>query len=74
MKKCLSNVGVGVGVGGGVGEEEYEIEQMEKRRQSSSPYVLISPEVRTTFCIDDALQIQIVSVSFPRNILDVLSF
>lgn len=67
VKKCLSNVGGGGGFGGEGGEEDYEIE----RRHSSCPYMLMSPEVRITYCIDDALQIFVISVSFPRNVLHV---
>ena len=63
VKKCLSNVGVG----GGVDEEEIEIDIIEKQRQSSGPYVFMSPEVRTTICKDDALQIHIISVLSRRN-------
>lgn len=70
VKKCLSNVGVGVGVGGGVEEEEIETEIIEKQTQSNSPYVFMSPEVSTTICKDDALQIHVISVLFRRNVLD----
>ena len=45
VKKCLSNVGA-AGGGGGVGEEENKVEVVEKQRQSSGPYVFMSPEVR----------------------------
>jgi hypothetical protein len=69
VKKCLSNVGVGGGGGVGVDEEENEIEKIEKQRQSS-PYVFMSPEVRTTICKYDALQIHIITVLFLRNVLD----
>lgn len=67
VKKCLSNVGGG---GGGADEEGNETNIKEKQRQSSSPYVFMSPEVRTTVCKDDALQIHIASIIFRRNILD----
>jgi hypothetical protein len=67
VKKCLSNVGVGGG--GRVDEEENETVIIVKQRQTSSPYVFMSPEVRTTICEDDALQIYIASVLFRRNVL-----
>ena len=66
VKKCLSNVRVG----GGVNEEEIETDIVGKQRQSSGPYVFMSPEVRITICTDDALQIHIAYVLFRRSILD----
>ena len=66
VKKCLS-FNAGEGVGEKFGKENGV---KEKRKQPPSPYVFISPEVRTTLCNDDLLPDFAIFIFNPKNVLD----